>query len=360
MTVSRVVTIAVAVAAAIAAGVGVALLTESGDGTVVVRGAADARPPVQSPSSSSRPTVDPPAVGLDLPESEKLFVDPRSRAANWVASNPDHPDAELVRSAIATKPGVQWFGWWSSDLGGDVGQHLAAAAKTDSVPVMGLYERGFSECPPLFSVDDAALDSFLARIQSMADEIGESKVILFLQPRFIQTMTCVEEPREQTLRLRAMRQAIGIFEKSAPEALTYLDGSVLDSGSADTIALLHRAGLARAHGLALNLAATMSTASKIEEATTLNAALQSRHGYTKPYVIDTSVNGRLVDDDVCNSPQLRIGEAPRRGEPGEGPEYLLWFSNPGESTGDCGMAKGTAPGQFVPKLAVSMAGGAER
>ncbi|MGL5860565.1 MAG: glycoside hydrolase family 6 protein [Phycicoccus sp.] len=286
-----------------------------------------------------------------------MFVDPNSSAATWVKAHRNHAAAGLIRGSIASKPGVRWFGSWNVDLTSDIRQHVLSAAALDSVPVVVLYEEGMSECTSRPSTDGFAQDFFLSRVQALADGIGDFRIILVLQPWVLQNLSCVDDARERGLQVRAMAEATEILRSTAPKALVYLHGSTIGTDPGLTVEMLHEAGIADAHGFVLNMLGTAPGSALANEADALRDEMDGRFGYRKPYAFDTRVNGRPVAGDTCNSPDLRIGEPPRRGKPGEGPEYLLWLGNPGESAGDCGVGKGTRAGEFVPSLATIVAGG---
>ncbi|MGL5860564.1 MAG: glycoside hydrolase family 6 protein [Phycicoccus sp.] len=376
MTLTRGLATALAVTVAIGAGIGISLLLEDDGRRVVVKGADDADGVSTAPSGavaaptganaermsatpSESPTRAAPA-DPDLPATDELFVNPNSSAATWVEKNPGRPRTDLIRSAIAGKPGAQWFGTWNTDLTGDVRWYTSTAAEFDQVPVLVYYDDSLRTCAPGPGRDAPTTAEHLARMRSLADGIGDSRVILLIFPWSIQSLGCVQDAGEVERRTRAMAQAVDVLDKRSPNALVYLHSSMTALDPATTAERLDQSGLADAHGFVVNVITTTPTDDLVDEASELNDAIDKRLGYRKPYVIDTSWNGRELDGDLCNSPDLRTGEAPRRGAPDEGPEYLLWFRNPGESSGDCGLGKGSATGAFLPRLAMSMAGGTDR
>ncbi|MGL5811503.1 MAG: glycoside hydrolase family 6 protein [Nocardioides sp.] len=347
----RAVSIVCAVAAAIAAGIGTALVVEGGDGRFTVQGATGTSKPVDS---SPTPPVDASA----LPRAEDLFVSPDSISAVWLRDHGEHPAADLIRSSIASKPAAQWFGWGNPDLVGAVERHVAAATKSDQVPVIVFGETDIAECTTSFTDAPAAATRYLTQVEALADGLGDARAVLVVQPYFVLNLPCIPSARERRLRLDSLRRALDILTVRAPRTLLYLDGDIGNSDWAAAAGYLDDAGLADVHGFVLNLLGTSPNTQVIAAAGEINEVLRTRYGYDKPYVIDTTMNGRPIRGDSCNSPDLRLGEAPRPGEPGEGPEYLLWLGNPGWSAGDCGIGRGSASGEFLPELAALMADGA--
>ena len=74
-------------------------------------------------------------------------------------------------------------------------------------------------------------------------------------------------------------------------------------------------------------------------------------------MVDTSRNGNGSNGEWCNPEGRAIGVEPNVHTVGEGLEMELWVKLPGESDGDCGIGPGTSAGQFVPDIALELAGG---
>ncbi|MGL5860563.1 MAG: hypothetical protein ACRCY9_04835, partial [Phycicoccus sp.] len=308
--------IALALVVAIGAVVGVyLLLADDGRDTVVkstsARDESTAPPgsPTAEPSADSTLADSTPADG-DLPTTDELFVNPSSAVATWLTTNPRHPDAALIRDSIVGKPGVRWFGAWNTALTNDVRSHVGTAERAGGVPVMIHFDAGLGACPPVLSENETALKTYLAQVQALADGIGESRVILLLQPWLLSNLACTEDDRERELRLRAASQGIEILRASAPNALVYLHGSIVDSDPAKTVGLLDEAGLEEAHGFVLNVIATTPNTVVIDEANALLETMEARLGYRKPYVIDTVYNGSELKGDTCNSPTSESANHP--------------------------------------------------
>jgi endoglucanase len=343
-----------AVALAIGIGVGAAQFIRNEDSSVNI----DASP-VDSPAaddSASPSSADPSAAGvLQLPG--ELFVRPDSRAAQWVRDNPQDPRAKLIAEKIVNQPSPMWFGEWSTDLTKDVSYRVNEARQANSVPLFLSFEPLVRGCEPTLSKSGTASDDYAERVDAFAKGVQDATVILILEPDSLDNLGCVDE-KEQELRLRALTKAVDRYRSLAPNALVYLDaGPAPGVDPEQMVSWLDDAGLRSARGFALNVSGFRATGELVEYADSLNRELESRFGYRKPYVIDTSRNG--APDDVegdCNPTGARMGESPRVADPGEGPELFIWASLLGESSGPCGQAPNTEPGDFVPKMAAELAG----
>ena len=118
---------------------------------------------------------------------------------------------------------------------------------------------------------------------------------------------------------------------------------------------LRRAGVARAHGFALNVANFETTADNVRYGTALSRLLGGAH-----FVVDTSRNGNgpaqvgAGDRHWCNPPGRRLGAVPTTRTGHRLVDAYLWIKRPGESDGACG--NGAPPaGQWWPEYALALA-----
>jgi endoglucanase len=343
----NVVLLAAAIALAIGIGMGVAQLIPS-EGSSVDIDAASSKSATSSPSEADD-------GGLRLPGD--MYADPETSAGQWVKENPDDPRAESIEEAIVAQPTAVWFGEWSPNLTEDVGAQVAEARDSDRVAVLVTYESLVRGCEnPLTSTKDGT-SSYLKRSNALAQGIGEAAAIVLFEPGNFASLDC-STAKERTLRLKAIGQAVKSNKKLAPNALTYVDaGPVPGKTPEDVAEWLDAAGLRSARGFALNVAGYRSTDDMVAYADSLNEVLESKFGYRKPYVIDTSRNGAPGDvAGDCNPGGVRIGDPPRTASQGEGPELFVWAKVPGESDGGCGQAPNTDSGEFVPEMAAAIIG----
>ncbi len=94
-----------------------------------------------------------------------------------------------------------------------------------------------------------------------------------------------------------------------------------------------------------------TTRGEIRYAERVRSALKELGVSNAHFVIDVSRNGTGPQDDVCNPPGARIGQAPRLYQ-GGALDGLLWIKNPGESDGEC---RGS-PNGFWPHAALGLLG----
>ncbi len=339
-------TLVVSVAAVLAAtaGIGAALVLRDDGETIEVGGSA---------TDSSSPTT---GSSSDLRLPGGLFLDPNSTIQTWLAGAPDDPRAGVVADNLGSQPVATWYGSWNDDLMRNVRTHVLAAEADSAVAVTVLYETAAWSCEsPLTTTRQA--DDYLARVREFGAGLGpESTAVVVLEPGVLDGLACLDQ-KSTALVLQTQATAVTDLTEAAPDALTYLDAGPADDVTAQEMAWrLDRAGLRAARGFAVNVTSVLAQDDMIAWADEVNAALEAEFGYRKPYVLDSSRSGGSVrnPDAWCNAPDARLGEPPRVGRAGEGPELFLWIGAPGVSDGDCGEGVGTTTGEFVPDLALRL------
>ncbi|MFP5346280.1 MAG: glycoside hydrolase family 6 protein [Actinomycetes bacterium] len=147
----------------------------------------------------------------------------------------------------------------------------------------------------------------------------------------------------------ALADAVDVLERESA-ARVYLDG-----GHSDWLPVavqaerLRAAGVARADGFVTNVSNYRRTSDELA----YGARLRHLLGDHLEQVVDTSRNGAGPLGTLwCDPPGRRLGPAPtlRTGETGVA--AYLWVNAPGEADGCAAPA-----GEFVPELAVELAGG---
>ncbi|WP_245700829.1 glycoside hydrolase family 6 protein [Sanguibacter gelidistatuariae] len=183
-----------------------------------------------------------------------------------------------------------------------------------------------------------------------AGGIASRPAIVILEPDALGDYNCMSASQIAD-RQNMLTNAITQLNAQAPNTWTYLDAGNPGWVSASTMAQrLHAAGLKGAHGFSVNVSNYYSTADNTTYGNAVNAELKTRYGYTKPFVIDTSRNGKGTTD-WCNPGGQKIGTTSRTST---GAEMLLWIKTPGESDGNCGVGGGSTAGEFLPEVAYKM------
>jgi endoglucanase len=293
-----------------------------------------------------------PAAHADpINQTSGFYVNPNSSPAAWVAANPGDGRAAAIRSQIAQKPMASWFGNWSGDIRGAVGNYVAAADAVDKLPLLVAYNLpGRDACGGHSGGGAGSVAAYDSWIASFAAAIGNRPALVVLEPDSLGDFSCMSQAQIND-RVGMLSRAVGQFRSKAPNAWAYLDAGNPGWIDAATMAQrLNTAGVAGAHGFALNVSNYFRTGENTSYGNSVASSLQ-RFGYTKPYVIDTSRNGNGANGQWCNPAGRRIGTPTQLGG---GAEMLLWLKTPGESDGNCGVGGGSSAGQFLPEVAYKM------
>jgi endoglucanase len=283
--------------------------------------------------------------------ASQLFVDPNSQAASWVQANPGDSRMSDIRDRIASQPTGKWFGAWSGDIQSAVSTYVGAAAHANRIPVLVAYNIPSRDCGGDSAGGVANAGAYNQWIDGFKAGLGNNKAIIILEPDALAELdSCMDGPG-RTARLQMLTYAVQQLE--SPAVSVYIDAGHANWVPADQMATrLQSAGLAKASGIALNVANYDPINQELAYAADLDRAL----GGHKSYVIDSSRDGSgVTDGEWCNPANRRLGPTPKMDALGD---MLLWVKAPGESDGSCGMGSGTAAGQFSPDLAEQLIGGA--
>jgi endoglucanase len=222
---------------------------------------------------------------------------------------------------IASNPIALWIGPWYADPAAAVRRMLEASGSQLRVLVAyNLYNRN---CDGSASGAVTNAEQYGAWIASVADAIGDHKVVVILEPDAL--------PHDcDPTRTQALAAAVTTL-KSHPNAHVYIDAGNAARTDPDTMASrLIDAGIADADGFSVNVADFETTAISFDYGMAISAAVGN-----KPFVIDTSRNGRGPASEWCNSPELGLGEQPTANTGHDRLHAFLWIKVPGESDGEC-------------------------
>jgi endoglucanase len=293
-----------------------------------------------------------PAAHADpVSQTSGFYVDPNSSPATWAAANSGDGRAAAIRTAIAQKPMARWFGNWSGDIASAVSGYVGAADAVDKLPLLVAYNLpGRDACGGHSGGGAGSVAAYDAWIASFAAAVGSRPAVVVLEPDSLGDFNCMSQAQIND-RVGMLSRAASQFRSKAPNTWAYLDAGNPGWVDAQTMAQrLNMAGVANAHGFALNVSNYFTTSENTNYGNRVTAALRS-FGHSKPYVIDTSRNGNGSNGQWCNPSGRRIGTPSQLGG---GAEMLLWLKTPGESDGNCGVGGGSSAGQFLPEVAYKM------
>lgn len=292
------------------------------------------------------------AAGSPVGMTNGFYSDPNSSAVQWVAANPGDGRAAAIQASVARTPAARWFGDWSGTIGTATGAYVGAAANAGKLPILVAYnipDRDICGGQSGGGAGNAA--AYNTWIAAFASGIGTRPAIVVLEPDSLGDESCMTAA-QISARNALLSNAITQFNAKAPNTWVYLDAGNPGWMPASTMAQhLAAAGLKGAHGFSLNVSNFYTTAQNTGYGNAVNTALSSSSGYTKPYVIDTSRNGKGSDGTWCNPAGRKLGTPTQLGG---GAEMLLWIKTPGESDGNCGTGAGSTAGQFLPQIAYDL------
>lgn len=291
------------------------------------------------------------------------YVNPDSTAARWVEQHASDSRAALIKASIADVPTARWFTGSSQSTGAlkhAVASYTTAAQAAEKVPILVAYNIPGRDCAGGASAGGASnAADYREWIGQFIGGIGARQALVILEPDAIADLGCLAADK-QTERLALLQSAITAFASQAPAAKVYLDaGNAYWQPAATVAKALNQAGVKAASGFALNVSNYYTTAQSQAYAGQVNGALSGANGYTKPWLIDTSRNGKGANPgDWCNPSGRKLGVTPQALS---STVLAVWAKVPGNSDGasspttDC--HGGPAAGVFSPALAVKLING---
>jgi endoglucanase len=308
-------------------------------------------------SCTSTPDVpSPPTVGTIADGRHSLYVDPDSGAAEWVREHAGDPRVAEINKYIAGVPVAKWFDQWNGKVRAAVDEYVSTAATAGKVPVIVGYNIVNRDCGQFSSGGADSPDDYREWAKDFADGIGDRAAIVVLEPDsllHLQSPSCLESKAQKT-RLSLLSDAVSALADRAPRVWVYLDGGDGHVSDPEQLAsLLVAAGIAKARGFAVNVSNYNTTAVAQDFASRLQRLLATKYHVTAGFVIDTSRNGNGSNNEWCNPAGRKIGDPPVLGSAAPA-DARLWVKTPGESDGECGIAKKSQSGEFLPELALKM------
>ncbi|GAA1677670.1 hypothetical protein GCM10009745_21400 [Kribbella yunnanensis] len=294
-------------------------------------------------------------AGNPVAQTNGFAVDPLSNPKEWIRLNPNDDRKTTIDNALASKPMARWFGGWVPNISDEIQQYIAPAIAAGKLPVLVAYNiPGRDACGGHSSGGAGNVAAYKEWIQTFAAAIGTRPALVIVEPDSIGDIGCIKLEEERTFRYEMLNFALQTFKEFAPNTWTYADatnkGWGYDIKLPELSTRLKLAGVANAHGLAVNVSNYFFTDESIAFATELNSHLDT----PKPFIVDTSRNGKGPGneqvDPWCNPRDRKLGSVAQQGG---GAEMLLWVKVPGDSDGVCNASTEPA-GRFDPNLAMML------
>jgi hypothetical protein len=278
-------------------------------------------------------------------------------AAHYASSNPSWAQAF---HKIAYTPGSLTYRFWmwnqpAATLASTVEKYLADAevAQPNTTVALSTYSliHGYCESP-------AAIQSrFEDWITQLAHGIGNFRVVLYLEEDSLMETHCLKRGQLK-IRLQELAYAVNALSQD-PHLLVYMDAGAPDGWltARQTANALKQADVAQAQGFFVNATHNDWTTTDVHYGQQIARLLGGKH-----FIVQTDDNGRgpLVPKDrkkygnenLCNPPGRGTGPLTWN----TGYEYVdgfLWFNNPGNSDGACGVG-GPPVSAFWPSYAAGL------
>jgi endoglucanase len=306
-----------------------------------------------APAAAAAPEA---AAVKGLPKTMTFYTDPKSGPATWVAQNAGDSRRATIKANLSSKPAGKWFGNWSGSIKPAVNSYVTAATKKKKTPILVAYNIPGRDACGGHSSGGTAVSEYRTWIKSFAGGVGKRRAVVVLEPDSLADFQCMSTA-DANARQKLLTYATEQFKKSAPNAYVYLDAGNSNWASAqDMSGRLIKSGLKNVRGFSLNVSNYRTTPQESAYAAKVNAELRKRGAKTKPYVVDTSRNGKGSNGEWCNPAGRKLGATSQvnKKPTAKTPEARLWIKTPGESDGNCGIASGTAAGVFDPQIAVAL------
>ncbi|GAB7193709.1 hypothetical protein NUM3379_44190 [Kineococcus sp. NUM-3379] len=279
------------------------------------------------------------------------YVDPQSPArAAADARRTSDPRAAAALDRVAAGPTAVWYGEWvpTADLTGQVAAQVATETAAGALPVLVASAVPHRECGARHGGGAADTAAYLQWVRALADGIGARRAAVVLEPYALARLDECLTPREQAARTAALAEAVRVLAAN-PGTAVYLDAGSPGQVPVPVMAeRLRAAGVAAARGFALNVGGFATEADVLRTGTELSGALAG-----KPFVADTSRNGRGPGEGTCNPAGLALGRAFTTDTGSALADAFTWIRRPGESDGPCN--GGPAAGTFWAEYAVGLA-----
>lgn len=248
----------------------------------------------------------------------------------------------------------RWYGNWTPNPAGVVGDLVGQAKTAGELPLLVAYNIPGRDCGSYSSGGAGNSAGYRTWIQSFAQGIGNRPAIVVLEPDALAQVDCLNAA-DQNARIADIAYAVDLL-KTQTGASVYIDGGNVGWKSAAEMAgLLKRAGVANATGFSLNVSNFKLSAESAAYGDQIVGLLQQQGVAGARYVIDTSRNGRgpanTGELSWCNPQGRGLGARPTTAPAaGTHNDAYLWIKTIGESDGECGRGE-PAAGQWFPSYA---------
>lgn len=228
---------------------------------------------------------------------------------------------------ICNTPVGDWIGDWSGDVTTAVAGSINRGGS--QLRVLIAYNIFNRDCGNHSAGGASSPAAYRTWIDGFANGIGNSKVVVILEPDALAQGCGANNPGDDTLSL--LNYAVGKLT-AQPNAFVYIDAGNPDwLTTGEAASRLQTVGIEQATGFALNVSNYYST----EINTTYGKEISAQVG-NKPFIIDTSRNALgNPDNEWCNPRPRGLGRKSTADTGDSAVHAHYWVKRPGESDGEC-------------------------
>lgn len=293
-----------------------------------------------------------PGPSASAADDSPFYVDPTTKAAQWVAANPDDPRTQVIRDKIASVPQGHWFTTTDTDsIAGEVDSVVSDAAAAGKIPILVVYDIPNRDCGGASSGGAPDQASYRAWIDQFAQGLAGRPASIVLEPDALSIMSQCQSAAEQADTEASLAYAGKALKADGSAAKVYFDsGNSNWLAPSDIAARLKAADITNsADGIVTNVSNYNTTANEVAYDKSI---LQAIGDPALHAVVDTSRNGNgpAPGGAWCDPDGRAIG-TPSTDQTGDPQiDAFLWVKLPGESDGCIATA-----GEFVPQRAYDLA-----
>ncbi len=282
-----------------------------------------------------------------------FYVNPHTKAAQWVTANSGDSRAQVINNKIVSVPQPQWYTTTNTDtIRGQVDSFVGEAATAGKVPLLVAYDIPNRDCSGASSGGAPDQAAYRAWINEFAAGIAGRPAVVIVEPDVLSLMSQCMSAQQQTDTEASLAYAGKAIHSASSQAKVYFDaGHSTWLKAADIASRLKAADISNsADGIATNVSNYNRTANEVA----YDKQVLSAIGDSKLHaVVDTSRNGNGPAGSQWCDPTGRAIGTPSTNQTGDPQiDAFLWVKLPGEADGCAATA-----GDFVPDLAYSLASG---
>ena len=287
-------------------------------------------------AQAASPSAPNPLVGLPW------FVDKGKYFVPWQKYLAAEGEKKALIGKIALNPQFRWFGRWDlkyGSMGVAVRQYLERVYCAGAVAQIATFLTEAERCNPRYQGGGPAADAaFRRNISSLAEGLGNHRVVIAYEPDSLGTVNCLARSRRKA-RLDNLRYGVDVLSR-VPNATVYIEGEAPDWEGARTIARkLRYVGVHKVRGFMLNATHMVGNKANLRFGAQISRMTGGKH-----FIVNTSDNGngpmyRWVGGKRkpvwCNPPNSALGTPATTATGHPKAEGFFWINRPGTSHGAC-------------------------